>query len=173
MGCPPAKGVTGSLPTAVLIDVQSATPVQENMITDSVASGETDLNVLLLSMEPDLVAGQFVFVTVPNVDISPRLDPLASVVEPEGLSLVLRKDQADQAGLAYDFVAAWVTLRVRSSLHAVGLTAAVSAALAEAGMSCNVIAGFHHDHLLVPHDKADAALDVLRGLTEPAGLPTT
>lgn len=143
------------------------------MITGPVVSGETDLNVLLLGMEPELVAGQFVFVTVPNVDTSPRLDPLASVVEPEGLSLVLRKDQADQAGLAYDFVAAWVTLRVRSSLHAIGLTAAVSAALAKAGVSCNVIAGFHHDHLLVPHDRANEVMDVLRGLTKQSDLLDT
>ncbi len=54
------------------------------------------------------------------------LDPLASVVEPEGQSLVLRQEHADKSELDYDFVAAWMTLRVHSSLHAVGLTATVS-----------------------------------------------
>ena len=153
-------------------DVGCPSPGMANKMTGSAEFGETDLTVLLMGMEPELVAGQFVFVTVPVVASLPRLDPLASVVEPEGLSLVLHKDQADQAGLAYDFVSAWVTLRVRSSLHAVGLTAAVSTALAGAGMSCNVIAGFHHDHLLVPHDRADEAMSVLRGLTATSGMYT-
>ena len=46
-----------------------------------------------------------------------------------------------------------------------GLTAAVSTALAGAAISCNVLAGFHHDHLFVPADRADEALDVLLALT--------
>ena len=98
-------------------------------------------------------------------EAKPAADILASVHEPEGWSLVLRRDDADTAGLTYDYVAAWITLRVYSSLAAVGLTAAVSSALAEAGISCNVIAGHHHDHLLVPHHEADRALDILRGLS--------
>lgn len=143
------------------------------MLSIPVESGESDLPVLLQSMEPELISGQFVFVTVADVDALPRLDPVASVVEPEGLSLVLRKAEADQVGLTYDFIAAWLTLRVHSSLHAVGLTAAVSAALARAGVSCNVIAGFHHDHLLVPQDRANEAMDVLRGLTKQSKLLDT
>lgn len=136
-----------------------------------VESGETDLDALLMSMEPELRPGQFVFVTVSDVGSLPHVDPLASVVEPEGLSLVLHKTQAEELGFAIDFVAAWITLRVHSSLHAVGLTAAVSTRLAEAGMSCNVIAGFHHDHLLVPYDRADEALTVLRELSQQRSTP--
>lgn len=124
-------------------------------------SGETNLEVLLSRLTPVLVAGEFVFVSVPDAQSHPRLDPLATVVEPEGLTLVLTREQADEAGFPYDFVAAWITLRVHSSLHAVGLTAAVSTALAGNGISCNVIAGFHHDHLLVPHERADEALAIL------------
>jgi hypothetical protein len=30
---------------------------------------------------------------------------------------------------------------------------------------CNVIAGYHHDHLLVPAEQADVALRVLRKLS--------
>ncbi|MGO1385040.1 MAG: ACT domain-containing protein [Arachnia sp.] len=129
------------------------------------SSSETDLDALLMSMEPERLPGEFVFVVVSDVNALPRVYPLASVMEPEGLSLVLAKEQAEDVGLAFDFVAAWITLRVHSSLHAVGLTAAVSTRLAESGMSCNVIAGFHHDHLLVPHDRADEALTVLRELS--------
>ena len=43
--------------------------------------------------------------------------------------------------------------------EAVGLTAAFSHALGEAGISCNVTAGYHHDHLLVPSARADEAVE--------------
>ena len=55
-----------------------------------------------------------------------------------------------------------------SALDAVGLTAAVSRALADAGLSCNVLAGLHHDHLLVPAGRAEEALAVLRELSRAA-----
>ncbi len=61
-------------------------------------------------------------------------------------------------------MAAWITLRVDSTLEQVGLTALFSRALADTGISCNVLAGLRHDHLLVPADRADEALEVLRGL---------
>lgn len=79
---------------------------------------------------------------------------------------MLSQDDADRLGLAYDYVAGWIALQVHSALAAVGLTAAVSAALAEANISCNVVAGYHHDHLLVPIKCLDEALTVLRKLTE-------
>lgn len=65
-------------------------------------------------------------------------------------------------------VAAWIALQVHSALYAVGLTAAVSSALAEAGVSCNVIAGYHHDHLLVPFERGQEALTILRALVDAA-----
>ena len=82
---------------------------------------------------------------------------------------MLPRDEADSLGLPYDFVAAWITLQVHSSLEAIGLTAAVSAALTEAKISCNVLAGFHHDHLLVPVADADRALEVLHELVAANG----
>ena len=88
----------------------------------------------------------------------------ATVREDEGLTVVLRRERADELGLGYDYVAAWITLRVDSTLEQVGLTALFSRALADAGISCNVLAGLRHDHLLVPADRADEALEVLRGL---------
>jgi hypothetical protein len=92
------------------------------------------------------------------------VDAAATVREDEGLTVVLSRPDADRLGLTYDFVAAWITLTVDSSLAAVGLTAAVSGVLTDAGISANVIAGFTHDHLFVPVDRADDAMRALRGL---------
>lgn len=113
-------------------------------------SGETSLAKLLATMSPQRRPGRYVFVTVTSYPEGAEV--LASVVESEGLSVVLTQDDADRLGLTYGYVAGWITLQVHSALVAVGLTAAVSAVLAEANISCNVVAGYHHDHLLVPVD---------------------
>ncbi|HCH64870.1 MAG TPA: acetyltransferase, partial [Deltaproteobacteria bacterium] len=70
------------------------------------------------------------------------------------------------AGLSVLFRAAWITLTVHSDLQAVGLTAAVASALTAVGVSCNVVAGAHHDHLFVPEGMADRAMAALRDLQE-------
>jgi len=126
-------------------------------------TAERDLQRLLASMEPVLRPGTFVFAVVPNG--AEDLAPEATVREEEGLTVVLPRERADALGLSYDYVAAWITLRVHSALDAVGLTSAVSSALAAAGMSCNVIAGYHHDHLLVPAERGDEAVRLLRELS--------
>ena len=128
-------------------------------------SGERDLQVLLKSAKPELRPGTFVFVVVHDEAHHETLAPDVTIREPEGLTAVVRRERADALGLGYDYLAAWITLRVHSALAAVGLTAAVSTALARAGISCNVIAGYHHDHLLVPADRADEALHVLADLS--------
>ncbi|WP_296230753.1 ACT domain-containing protein [uncultured Pseudomonas sp.] len=127
--------------------------------------GETNLARLLQSMTPRLNPGQYVFCCVPTEHDCSGLQPIASLRETEGLSLVLPREVADAHGLHYDYVAAWITLEVHSSLAAVGLTASFSAALAQAGISCNVVAGFHHDHIFVPSERAEQALSTLRALS--------
>ncbi|MEU5190360.1 ACT domain-containing protein [Streptomyces klenkii] len=130
-------------------------------------AGERDLTKLLSGMRPELNAGRYVYVTVegePPTDVA----PVVTVREPEGLTLVVRQEEADAAGLAYEYVAGWITLRVHSALEAVGLTAAVSQALAQAGLSCNVVAGYHHDHLFVPYERAEEAVRLLEALAEAA-----
>lgn len=122
--------------------------------------GETDLETLLESMRPVVREGDYVYALWPHGKPLEG-DIEAAVREAEGLTVVLRRGEADRLGLNYDFVAAWITLQIHSALEAVGLTAAVSSALTHAGISCNVLAGFHHDHLLVPAAEAGRALDVL------------
>lgn len=125
--------------------------------------GQRDLQALLASADPELRPGTFVFVVVHDEALLETLAPDAMIREAEGLTVVVRRERADALGLPYEYLAAWITLRVHSALDAVGLTAAVSAALARAGLSCNVIAGYYHDHLLVP---ADRAADALRALSD-------
>ncbi|WKK27766.1 ACT domain-containing protein [Streptomyces olivoreticuli] len=120
---------------------------------------------LLSGMSPELRPGRYVF-TVVEAGIPPGLTPVVTVAEQEGLTLVLRLEDADAAGLAYDYVAAWITLRVHSALDAVGLTAAVAQELAAAGLSCNVVAGFHHDHLFIPYERAAEAAVLLEDLAQ-------
>ncbi|MFC9271851.1 ACT domain-containing protein [Streptomyces zhihengii] len=130
-------------------------------------SGESDLRTLLSGMRPLLRPGRYVFTTVDG-GVPEGTTPVVTVTEEEGLTLVVTQEEADAAGLAYDYVAGWITLRVHSALDAVGLTAEVSRALAGAGLSCNVVAGFHHDHLFVPHEHAERAVEVLGELSRGA-----
>lgn len=127
-------------------------------------TGEKNLEALLAAMHPVQRVGEYVYAMWPDGrPLVPGVE--AAVREAEGLTVVLPRAVADREGLAYDFVGAWITLEVHSALEAVGLTAAVSKALAEARISCNVLAGFHHDHLLVPVAEAPRALEVLAGLS--------
>ena len=89
-----------------------------------------------------------------------------SFVEDEGTTVIVTIEQAAQLGPVPDFVAAWITLTVHSALDAVGLTAAVSAALTEADISCNVVAAAFHDHLFVPVEDAARAMAALQALSE-------
>ena len=84
-------------------------------------------------------------------------DAFALVREDEGLTAILPDEDGDFAR---------ITLMVHSALEGVGLTAAVSGALAEAGIACNVVAGFHHDHLFVPWERREEALAVLQRLSQ-------
>jgi len=129
-------------------------------------AGEEDLDTLLVLLEPSLLPGDFVFCTAANLKYGDfaELQPLASYQEEEGLTLVLAKQSADVAGLAYDSVFNCITLMVHSSLDAVGLTAAVSGKLAANGISANVMAAYHHDHVFVPENKAQVALQLLTEL---------
>ncbi|MFD3652092.1 ACT domain-containing protein [Streptomyces sp. 24-1644] len=127
-------------------------------------TGERDLRTLLKSMRPELNPGRYVFTTVPDGEVPEGASPVVTVTEREGLTLVLPEAEADAAGLAHDYVAGWITLRVHSALDAVGLTAAVALALTDAGLSCNVVAGYHHDHLFVPYERAAEAVGVLERL---------
>ncbi|WDU63333.1 ACT domain-containing protein [Pseudomonas poae] len=132
-------------------------------------TGETDLNILLRTMSPQLNPGEYVFSTIPGSTFPDGASVIGSFREAEGLTLILERSQAQAAGLEFDFVMAWITLNVQSSLQAVGLTAAFATALGAAGISANVIAGFYHDHIFVGLADGERAMAVLRQLARDAG----
>jgi uncharacterized protein len=117
-------------------------------------------------MSPVLHEGEYVFCTVKGkVKIDLR-HVLGSFKEEEGMTIVVEKQAADDMKLSYSFVSSWITLQVHSSLEAVGLTAAFSNALSEAGISCNVIAAFYHDHIFVPVNDKVRAMETLTRLSQ-------
>lgn len=90
---------------------------------------------------------------------------MASIMEDEGLSLIVRKAIADENKLTYAGVFACISLGAYSSLEAVGLTATVAPRLAAHGVATNMIAGYHHDHIFVQTELADLAISVLQELS--------
>ncbi len=128
-------------------------------------AGEINLLKLIHGMTPKLNPGKYVF-TLAKPDHPVDLnDVICTFKEEEGLTLILEQRKADQLGLSYDFVASWITLKIHSSLEAVGLTAAFSSELAKFDISCNVVAGYYHDHIFVNHMDQTKAIEVLRGLS--------
>jgi hypothetical protein len=128
-------------------------------------TGEVDLQKLIKDMQPELNQGEYVYCLMDSKEHAKELDPICYFYEKEGVTVILTKENADSLNLAYDTIYAWITLTVHSSLEAVGLTAAVSNALTEANISCNVVAAFHHDHIFTPVKDARRAMDTLHKLT--------
>lgn len=138
------------------------------MATPSACEPIRDLPTLLASMQP-VLAGEGDVVFVKSKDLSMRdaaaLDPWMLFREDEALTLILPTATADAQKLSHDGTMRRITLKVHSSLEAVGLTAAVSACLTEAGISANVVAAYHHDHIYVPSADADRAVAALQSLS--------
>ena len=125
----------------------------------------SDLGGMLAGMAPVLREKPYRFVAHgPDDDFIDLLHrTFAMIREDEGMTLVIESRTSDPRPLF-----ACITLRVHSDLEAIGLTAAVSNALSEDGIACNIIAGFHHDHLFVPWDRRTDALAQLEALSRAA-----
>ena len=123
--------------------------------------GEKKLGSLLKKLKPTLNEGDYVFCNQKDINECDFKNILMFFKEQEGITIILTQEEADRRQFEYSFIAKWITLAVHSSLAAVGLTAAFSKALAEKDISCNVVAGFFHDHIFVDKKDAQKALAVL------------
>ena len=128
-------------------------------------SGEKQLDRLLKKMKPTVNEGDYVFCTRKDLKELDFNDIIFTFKEQEGITIVLKQEIADRMQLEYSFVAKWITLTVHSSLEAVGLTAAFSKALADENISCNVVAGYFHDHIFINKKDSQKALIVLNKFT--------
>lgn len=129
-------------------------------------SGELQIERLLKNMDPEINQGEYVFCSVKNLKKINFKDIIAFLKEKEGFTLVIEKNKAIYLGLEFTFISSWITLNVHSSLDAVGLNSIISNSLSENNISCNVIAGFHHDHLFVSINNAEKALSILKNLSQ-------
>lgn len=129
-------------------------------------TGESNLDTLLKTLKPKLNIGEYVFCTVKDVTSVELKDTVLIFKEEEAITIIVKKEIADRLELDYSFISSWITLTVHSSLEAVGLTAAFSKALSENGISCNIVAAFHHDHIFVNKRDAEKAMAVLNRISE-------
>ena len=125
---------------------------------------ETNLQLLIKNMQPELNEDDYVFCSIENINDVDTNDMLCIFKEKESITVILKKETAESLQLQYSFVASWITLNVFSSLEASGFTAAFSKALADENISCNVMAAFHHDHIFVNKEDAAKAMTVLKKL---------
>jgi hypothetical protein len=134
-------------------------------------TAEKDLRVLLSNLSPVVSADEFVFVSLSEQESEDEKNRLLFTQakgvfkEAEGVTFILERQLARRCGLKGEGPFKCITCEVHSSLDAVGMTAAMSAALGGANISANVVAAYHHDHIFVQSDKASHAVDVLNGIS--------
>ena len=126
----------------------------------------SELQAMLRTLSPTLDETEYVFVSAPDRSGLERLSAFMRgfFVEEEGVTFIIPSEVARAHGLPDEPSLRRIVLNVHSSLEAVGLTARVSSALAGAGVPCNMVAAFHHDHVFVPQKMALHALEILRGI---------
>ncbi|MFC4094970.1 ACT domain-containing protein [Euzebyella saccharophila] len=125
-------------------------------------SGETNLSTLLSSLNPILNKGEYVFINLTEPNPMALAHCICFFKEAEGSTYILNRSKADEFQFSYDFVAAWITLKVHSSLEAVGLTAVFSSELAKNHIGCNAVAGYYHDHIFVAIEDGNKAIEILQ-----------
>ncbi len=130
-------------------------------MSNAIQSGETDLAILLRSLQPVARKEPYVFCVAPELD--PRLIAAAFAIvrEDEGVTYILPQALASQYGFPSEPAWACITLMIHSSLAAVGMIAAISTRLAGAGISTNPIAGYYHDHVFVQWGVRQQAIQLI------------
>lgn len=133
---------------------------------NEMSKGETDLGTLIRSMQPRIRDGGFVFCSLSLPEYQQRpIEGLGAFREDEGMTVILERAVAEREELPFSGVWSQITCTVHSDLEAVGFLAAISEALARAGISVNVVSGFYHDHCFVRTECAARALEVLEALS--------
>ena len=132
---------------------------------DTPSQGELQLTKLLSTLHVSRKPETFVFLTFPLPSAPPpSLFQQMSFLESEGLTIISTLESTREHGLKGRFPSAMVTCDVHSALEGVGFVATLSHKLSKHHIPCNVVAGYYHDHLFVPEEKAEEAIKVLEEL---------
>lgn len=175
------KAAEAEAKAAESVDVQNETSADEaedaataeaDMISEGApvepvsagGEGEADLETLLNGLAPVLDPEVYVYVQLPRADEFIGLFPLMLFNETEGVTGIVPLSKAEAGNVDYQFECRWITLSVHSALHAVGLISTVSEAMEDAGIPCNVVSAFHHDHIFVPVGREEDALAAISQL---------
>ncbi|MFZ4781260.1 MAG: ACT domain-containing protein [Armatimonadaceae bacterium] len=121
--------------------------------------GERNLDTLIMTMQPQLADGKWVFRTSESgFDAAALQTAILMFREPEGVTIISPATQADAA------LAKWamITLSIHSDLEAVGFLAAITTSLAIMDIPVNAVSAYYHDHIFVPHEFRDDAVECLR-----------
>jgi hypothetical protein len=126
-------------------------------------------DLLLARMDPHLGEEEFVFCSVSRSQLADLASDAVCVFnEEEGVTLILKRARAESIGLPFTFPCRRITLRVHSSLDAIGFLARILARLADHGVPVNCVSAYHHDHLFVPVNDGERTLALLRELQQDA-----
>ena len=116
------------------------------------------------SLKPQLNSGKYVFVQLKSISDIEKNEVVCFLKEAKGYSVILKEIYAKENNFSYEHITAWITLKLNSSLDSYGLTSVFSKALADSEISCNVIAGYNHDHIFVNYEKKELAVEILKRL---------
>ncbi len=116
-----------------------------------------------MKLSPRLNDGVYVYLSVPDLHMAPE-EYIFMFREAEGFTVVMEEGAAIKSGLDYAFRSRWITLEAQTGLADLGVTAAFSKALSDKGISCNVVAAMYHDHVFVPAERAEEAIQILNDL---------
>ena len=139
----------------------TTTNIETTTILPSNHNGEMDLSILINNMKPVLHPDEYVFCCIPNLDMIDINNIIQMFREIEGITIIVTKAYADDLSLPYTFISSWITLNIHSSLDAIGFTAAFTKVLTQSHISCNVIAGYYHDHIFINSKDTLIAMQVL------------
>ena len=114
-------------------------------------------------LQPDLLIDNYVFCTFPQKKYGDleHLSPIGFFQENEGITLVITEEMAKLHNLCFDGIFKCISLKLISSLSSVGLTNKIAGLLADKHISVNIYAGYYHDHIFVPEEKALEAFKLL------------
>jgi hypothetical protein len=130
------------------------------------------LVILLRDMTPTLTPLHYVFCAFGDHRLPDGVEALCLFREREALTAIVEKTLAESLQLPWSFESRLITLEIHSDLAAVGFLAAVCTALADAGIACNAVSAYYHDHIFVPVDRAEQAMEVLRSLAAQPSIPS-